>query len=61
MLVDVLLRRALVSHHLPADEILIRHHDAEPPARLGDAFHLLEPLAHVEEMLERAEAAHEIE
>jgi len=61
MFVDVLLGRALMAHHLPADEILIRHHDAEPAARLGDALHLFEPLAHVQKMLERSEAADAVE
>src|SRR5207247_7562747 len=61
MLVDVLLRGALVSQHLPADEVLVRHHDAEARGGLRDAEHLLDALAHVEEVLERAEAADVVE
>jgi len=52
MLIDVLLGSAPMAHHLPADEVLIRHHDAKPAARLGDAFHLFETPAHIEEVLE---------
>jgi len=61
MFIDVLLSRALVSQHSPADEILIGDHDAEPAARLGDALHFFEPLPHIQEVLERAQTAHEVE
>jgi hypothetical protein len=52
VLVDVLLRGALVAQHLPADEVLIGDHDAKARVRFRDALHFLEPGAHVEEVLE---------
>jgi len=61
MLVDVLLRGPLVSQHLPSDEVLVRHHDAEAGARFPDAQHLLDAAPHVEEVLEGAEAADVVE
>ena len=61
MLVDVLLCGALVAQHLPADEVSIRHHDAEARGGLRDAFHLFEALPHVEEVFEGAEAADVVE
>ena len=51
-LVDVLLRGALLTHHLPAGEIAIGHHDAELRARFRHPQHFLETAAHIEEVLE---------
>jgi len=61
VLVDVLLCGALVAQHLPADEILVRDHDAEARGGLRDAFHLFEALPHIEEVFEGAEAADVVE
>ena len=61
MLVDVLLSRALMADHLPADEILIGHHDAEAGRGLRDPLHLLEALAHVEEVLQGSQTGDVVE
>src|SRR5260221_7174005 len=61
MFVDVLLGGALVSQHFPTDEVLVRHHDAEARVKLRDAEHLLDALAHVEEVFQRTEAADVVE
>ena len=50
--VDVLLCGALAADHLPANEILVRHHDAEARVWFGDALHFFKPPPHVEEVLE---------
>src|SRR5258708_9608422 len=61
VLVDVLLRRALLTKHFPADEVLIGHHDAEARPGFRDALHFFQPQPHVQKVLERAEARDVVE
>src|SRR5258706_12189652 len=61
VLVDVPLRRALVTKHFPADEILVGHHDAEARPGSRDALHFFQSLPHVQKVLERAETRDVVE